>query len=88
MIKIIKIFENDYDYDYENYMYIKCNKEDSEKISKDIVKKLEEIKDLDCEEREEKYGEQSIIVAIEEYISNNYDLLNEEDYSKLELDCY
>ena len=47
-----------------------------------------EIKDLDCEKREEKYGEQSVIVAIEQYIVNNYNLLKEEDYSILELNCY
>ncbi len=81
--RIIKVFENDYDYNYEKLFLVKC----SEEQKKDLLRLQEELSNLDWEERIEKYGDnaESKITFIENYITEYYDVI---DADLIDIDCY
>lgn len=79
-IRVIRVYEDSYDYEYENIFVVKDNEEN--------IKKLNEIEedlhDLDYEEKAKKYGEESNIVIIEDFIKNNFEIL---DYYRTDIEC-
>lgn len=81
MTTLIKVYEDDYDYKYEQYFLVDITKEEKDKL----LKVCEEIKNLSWDEREEKYGNESIIDSIEKYIVNN---LKKVDFDRIEIDTY
>jgi len=80
-ITLIKVYENDEDYQYENYFLANITKEEREKI----LEVCEEIKDLDYNERTKRYGDESVITCIESYIVNNLDNI---DFEQVDVDTY
>lgn len=81
--RIIKVYENDYDYNYEQLFLVKCN----EKQKTELQKIANELSVLDWEERIEKYGDntESKIDFIENYIMNNFEVVK---LDIIDIDCY
>lgn len=79
-IRLIKVYESDYDYNYENYFLVKDNEESLKKL----CELEEEIQDLDYFEKEEKYGSESNIEIIEWFIVNNFEKV---DYYRSDIEC-
>jgi hypothetical protein len=79
--RIIRVYENDYDYNYEQLFLAKC----SEEQINELLKEKELFEDLDYEEREEKYGFESKIDFVENYIMENFDVI---ETGLVEIDCY
>lgn len=78
--RIIRVYENAEDYNYENLFLVNCNEEQKQKL----LEFVNEIDALDCEEREEKYGAGKIEI-IENYIMNNCGYVEND---LIEIDCY
>ena len=81
MTTIIKVYEDSEDYQFEDLFLVDITKKEKEKL----LRFCEKIQELDYEEREEKYGCDSVIELIENYISNN---LKNIDYEMLDIDTY
>lgn len=82
MTTLIKVYEDSYDCQYEQYFLVDITREEKEKL----LKVCKEIKDLDYyDEREEKFGSESIIECVENYIVNN---LKKIDFDRVEIDTY
>ncbi len=81
--RIIRVYENDCDYNYEQLFLVKCNNKEKEKLEK----LQRELKSLDWEERIEKYGDNanSKICFIENYIMENMEVL---ETNLIEINCY
>lgn len=81
--RIIKVYENDYDYNYEQLFLVKCN----EKQKTELQRLANELSDLDWEEKIEKYGDnaESKIDFIESYIMNNFEVIK---VDTIDIDCY
>lgn len=81
--RIIRVYENDYDYNYEQLFLVRCSEEQKKKLQ-DLQ---QELRDLDWEERIEKYGDnaESKITFIEDYIMENLDVVK---VDLVEIDCY
>lgn len=78
--RIIRVYENDCDYNYEQLFLVRCSEEQIENL-----KKLQkEIDNMDYEEREEKYGAGKIEI-IENYIMENCGVV---ETNLVEIDCY
>ena len=80
-LTLIKVYENDYDYNYEQYFLVNMTKEEQEQF----VKICEDIHNLDYDEREKKYGSESVIECTEYYIVHNYEKV---DYTRIDIDTY
>ena len=80
-IALLRLYENDYDYKYEQTFIVKNDKEKIEKL----LTILEEIDNLDYEERERKYLSSSKIEIAETYIRENLTLIN---CSRYDIDLY
>ena len=80
--RIIKVYENDYDYNYEQLFLVKCN----EKQKTELQRLANELSDLDWEEKIEKYGDnaESKIDFIESYIMNNFEVIK---VDTIDIDC-
>lgn len=81
MKTIIKVYENDYDYNYENYFLVDISKEEKEQL----YNFMDELRKLDTDERIEKYNEESSISIIENYITSNFNGLS---CDRIDIDCY
>lgn len=79
--RIIRVYEDDYDYNYEQLFLVKC----SEEQINELLKERDLFDELDWEEREEKYGFESKIDFVENYIMKNFDVV---DTGLVEIDCY
>lgn len=79
-IRVIRVFENDYDYNYENIFIVKDNEEANNKL----CELEEDIHNLDYEEKEEKYGVESNIIIVEDFIRNNFEII---DYYRTDIEC-
>lgn len=81
--RLIKVFENDYDYNYEQLFLVKCDKKQKE----ELLKLANELSELDWEERIKKYGDnaESKIDFIESYIMNNFEVIKAD---MIDIDCY
>lgn len=79
-IRLIRVYENDYDYNYENYFLVKDNEESLKKL----CELEEEIQNLDYFEKEEKYGSGSNIEIIEWFIVDNFERV---DYFRSDIEC-
>lgn len=80
-IAMIKLFENDYDYNNEEYYIVK---NDKEKI-KELQSIIENASSLDNDEREEEYGYESLWELAEVYIQNNLGIV---DCDRYDIDLY
>ena len=80
-IRLIRVYEDDEDYKYENIFIV----EDNEKSLKELYKLQKDIDDLDYEERDKKYGCESKIEIIENFIINNFTNIN---FQETDIDCY
>ncbi len=78
---LVKVYDYDYDFKYEQYFVVENNKEEIEKL----LSIIEEAKDLDNVEREEKFGYESLIELAEQYIVNNLKLVS---CSRYDIDLY
>jgi len=81
MTTLIKVYEDSYDYQYEQYFLVDITKEEKEKL----LKVSEDIREIDYEEREEKYGSESVIECVENYIVDNFKKV---DFERVEIDTY
>ena len=81
MTTLIKVYEDSYDYQYEQYFLVDITKEEKEKL----LKVCEDIRNIEYDEREKKYGNESIIDCVENYIVNN---LKKVDFERVEIDTY
>lgn len=80
-IAMIKLFENADDYNNEEYYIVK---NDKEKI-KELQSIIKNASSLDCDEREEKYGYESLWELAETYIKDNLEII---DCDRCEIDLY
>ena len=78
---LIRVYEDSNEYQYNNYFLVDITDEEKE----ELLRVCEEIKDLDYEEREEKYGSESIIECVETYITDN---LFQIDFEQIDIDTY
>ena len=74
---LVNVYVNDYDYSYNKSFIIKGGKEEKQKI----LEFKEQLDNLDSEELEEKFGEESTIIIMEQYIENNFKLIKFEELS-------
>ena len=81
MLTIIKVYEDSYDYKYENNFLVDITKEQKQELEK-VVRS---IKRLDYDKREDKYGSESIIDCVETYIAKNFGVV---EHDSIEVDCY
>ena len=79
-IRIIRVYEDSYDYKYENIFVVKDNEDSWRKL----CEIEEDIRNLDYEEKEEKYGFESNIELVEDYIRNNFEIL---DCYRTDIEC-
>lgn len=79
-IRLIRVYENDYDYNYENTFIVKDNEESLKKL----YEIEEDIQDLSYEEKAKKYGSESNIEIIEDFIVNNFESV---DYYRSDIEC-
>jgi hypothetical protein len=77
---LINVCDDDCDYQYKNSYLVKENQEQLKRLK--FIKK--DCKELDEDERFQKYGEESIIVIVENYIINNFEIVNVE---QINIDC-
>ena len=80
-IAMIKLFENANDYNEEEHYIVK---NDKDKI-KELQSIIENASSLDCDEREEEYGYESLWELAEVYIKDNLEII---DCDKYEIDLY
>lgn len=80
-IAMIKLFENDYDYNNEEYYIVK---NDKEKI-KELQSIIKNASGLYNDEREEEYGYESLWELAETYIKNNLEII---DCDRYDIDLY
>lgn len=73
----VNIYINDSEYNYNKNFIIQGGKEEKQKI----LEFKEQLDNLDSEELEEKFGEESTIIIIEQYIENNFKLITFEELS-------
>lgn len=73
----VNIYINDSEYNYNKNFIIQGGKEEKQKI----LEFKEQLDNLDSEELEEKFGEESTIIIIEQYIENNFKLITLEELS-------
>ena len=79
--RIIKVFEDSCDYQYENLFLVRCN----DKQVEDFKKFQEKVDELYMTgDLEEEYGGGKI-ECIEDYIVNNFEVL---DVDYIDVDCY
>lgn len=71
--RIIRVYENDYDYNYEQLFLVKCSEEQKQDLFR-VLNKLDEMDEID-----------SKIDYIENYIMKNYDVIKTD---LVELNCY
>lgn len=81
MTTLIKVYENDYDFQYEQYFLVDMTQQEKEKL----LKIYDEIEDLNYDERTKKYGSESKIDCIEKYIVEN---LKKIDFERLDIDTH
>jgi hypothetical protein len=81
MLTIIKVYEVDYDYNYERLFLVDISEEQKEELQK----VQEDLDYLDYDEREEKYGSESKIDCVENYITKNFKVV---EHDSIEVDCY
>lgn len=79
-IRLIRVYETDYDYNYENTFIVKDNEESLKKL----YEIEEDIQDLSYEEKAKKYGSESNIEIIEHFIVNNFESV---DYYRSDIEC-
>lgn len=80
-ITLIKVFDCDYEYEYEQYFLVKNEIEKLHELS-DI---MENARRLDNDERFDKYNSESLIEIAEKYIKNNLQVIN---CDRFDIDCY
>lgn len=71
--RIIRVYENDYDCNYEQLFLVRCSEEQKQDLFR-VLEKLDEMEEID-----------SKIDYIENYIMKNYDVLKTD---LVELNCY
>lgn len=79
-IRIIKVYEDCYEYHYENIFVVKDNEDSWRKL----CEIEEDIHELDYEEKVKKYGFESNIELVEDYIRNNFEIL---DCYRTDIEC-
>ena len=81
MTTLIKVYEDSDDFQYEQYFFVDITKEEKEKL----LKVCDDIRDLDYDERETKYGSESVIDCVENYIVKN---LKKVDYERIDINTH
>ena len=79
-IRLIRVYETDYDYNYENTFIVKNNEESVKKL----YELEEELSELNYEEKAKKYGSESNIDIIERFIIDNFERI---DYFRSDIEC-
>ncbi len=74
---LVNIYINDSEYNYNKNFIIQGGKEEKQKI----LEFKEQLDNLDSGELEEKFGEESTIIIMEQYIENNFKLIKFEELS-------
>lgn len=78
--RIIKVYENSEEYQYENLFLVKI----SEKQYSELLKAIEKYDSLDYEEAQDIYG-MGKIEFVENYIINNLEVIKTDI---IDIDCY
>lgn len=78
---LIRVYEDSNEYQYNNYFLVDITDEEKE----ELLKVCEEIREMDYEEREKKYGCDGVIECIERYITDN---LFQIDFEQIDIDTY
>lgn len=79
--KIIKVYEDSEDYNYENLFLVRINEEQYN----ELLQIIEEFDNLDWEERKEKFGYESKIEFVETYIMKNFEVVKAD---LIGIDCW
>lgn len=80
-LALVRVYDYDCDFEYEQYFLVENNKEKIE----ELVSIVEDARRLDLEDREEKYGTESLINIAEQYIINK---MNNKQFNRVDINCY
>ena len=79
-IRVIRVYEDSYDYKYENIFVV----EDNEDSWRKLCEIEEDIHNLGFEEKVRKYGFESNIELVEDFIRNNFETI---DCYRTDIEC-